>query len=122
MTTVEGGTGADVNVNVNLEQGVSTTTYMSLKSPPVLGNNTDYEMWKKELALWQICCNYEKKKQGPAVVLSLQGSAKEAALEMEVSVLNSDEGLDELLATLDGLYLKDESQRKYVSLKSLEPV
>lgn len=122
MTTAGGGGtgGADVNVNVNLENGVSATTYMSLKSPPVLNNDTDYEMWKKELALWEICCNYEKKKQGPAVALSLRGSAKEAALEMEVSVLNSDNGLTELLAVLDGLYLKDENQRKYVSLKALE--
>ena len=110
-TTATGATGTTMS-----------TTFVStnVKNPPALNDGMDYELWKTELALWQICCNYEKSKQGPAVVLSLSGSAKEAALEMEVTVLNADDGVDKLITILDGLYLKDENQRKYVSLKTLE--
>ena len=98
----------------------TTTTFMSVKNPPMLNDSTDYELWKKEVSLWQICSNYDKKTQAPAIVMSLCGNAKEAALEMEIETLNADDGVTELLKVLDGLYLKDENQRKYVSLKSLE--
>ena len=98
----------------------TTTKFISVKNPPVLTDSVDYELWKKEIALWQLCSNCDKKMQAPAIVMSLSGSAKEAALEMEIETLNSDDGVTELLQILDGLYLKDENQRKYVSLKSLE--
>ena len=98
----------------------TTTKFVSVKNPPVLTDSIDYELWKKEVLLWQILSDCVKKKQAPAIVMSLNGSAKEAALEMEIETLNSDEGVTELFKVLDGLYLKDENQRKYVSLKSFE--
>ena len=97
----------------------TTTKFVSIKNPPVLTDSIDYELWKKEVSLWQICSDCDKKKQAPAIVMSLNGSAKEAALEMEIETLNSDEGVAELFKVLDGLYLKDENQRKYYHLNLL---
>ena len=93
---------------------------VNYKNPPNLTDNIEYELWKKEVSLWKTCCKLEKKEQGPALVLSLQGKAREAALELEVDEMNADDGIDKVVAKLDGLYLKDENQRKYVSLKTYE--
>ena len=47
---------------------------------------------------------------GPACFLSLAGRAREAALQLSVETLNSDEGVTELMKALDSLYLKDKDQ------------
>ena len=53
------------------------------------------------------------KKQTPAIYLSLAGRACEAALQLSVKILNSDEGVTELMKALDSLYLKDKDQFIY---------
>lgn len=98
----------------------SQKTQSNYKSPPNLSDSIEYELWKKEVLLWKTCCKLEKKEQGPALALSLKGKARTAALELEVDTLNADDGVDKLVAKLDGLYLKDENQRKYISMKAYE--
>ena len=92
----------------------------SYKNPPKLNDGVPYEQWTKELKLWAICCKVDKKEQAPAVVLSLEGRAREAALELEITDLNADDGLDKLVKQLDGLFLKDEHQRMYVAYAEFE--
>ena len=92
----------------------------STRNPPAFTDVKQYETWKKEVSLWQICCKLDKKEQAPALALSLTGSGRDAALELGVEELNADDGVAKLLAKLDGLFLKDENQRIYVSLKSFE--
>ena len=43
----------------------------SLRPPPVLDTNVTYEMWKKQLKHWQICCRLDKDQQASELVLSL---------------------------------------------------
>ena len=109
-------TESEVNSNT------TTTVMMStgVRKPPIFLESKSYEVWKKEVQLWKICCRIDKKEQGPALALSLTGSAREAALELEVTELNSDDGVDKLITKLDGLFLKDENQRIYISLKKFE--
>ena len=83
----------------------------SYKNPPKFSAETPYENWVKELKLWSICSKVDKKEQGPAVALTLDGRAKAAVLEMEITDLNADDGLVKLITKLDGLFLKDENQR-----------
>ena len=93
---------------------------ISYKNVPKLSDKIQYEVWVKELKLWSMCCKLEKKEQGPAVVISLEGNARQAALDIDMSVLNSDDGLQAVINKLNGLYLKDENQRIYVALKTFE--
>ena len=93
---------------------------ISYKNVPKLNDKIQYEVWVKELKLWSMCCKLEKKEQGPAVVISLEGNARQAALDIDMSVLNSDDGLQAVINKLNGLYLKDENQRIYVALKTFE--
>ena len=103
--------------------GTSVTTQQVIggsRAPPTLNDSVSYDSWKKQVQLWQICCRLDKKQQAPSLVLSLQGKAREAGLELEVNVLNSDNGMTKLLEKLDGLYLKDENQQLYVCMKKFE--
>ena len=59
----------------------------------------------------------DKSKQGPTVYLSLQGDAREACREI-VGELNSDEGVQRIIESLDAIYLKDETTRAFCALKS----
>ena len=58
--------------------------------------------------------------KGAAVALSLDGRAREAAMELDVGELNSDTGLDQFIEKLDGLFLKDENQRIYRAYSEFE--
>lgn len=92
------------------------------KAPPTLGDNTDmcYENWKKEVQIWQLFTSLEKKKQAPAIFLTLTGQAREAILEMELEVLSSDDGVKELVKKLDSLYLKDSHHSAYEAYEKFE--
>lgn len=122
----EGGTQAQQNVPnatapaVPLVNDTTTREGGSSLKPPRFESSTNYESWKKEIKLWQLCCRLKKDQQGPALALSLQGKAKEAVLELEVEELASNDGVKLLLEKLDGLYKKDENQMIYMSLKSYE--
>ena len=64
--------------------------------------------------------NLITKKQAPAICLSLAGRAREAALQLSVETLNSDEGVTELMKALDSLYLKDKDQLIYEAYDNFE--
>ena len=49
----------------------------------------------------------EKKKQAPAIFLTLTGQAREAILKLEPNTLPVDGGVQNLIKALDNLYLKD---------------
>lgn len=84
-----------------------------IKAPPALREDVPYESWKKEINIWQLFTTLEKKKQGLAIFLSLEGKAREAVLELEIDEMNTDDGVDKVLAQLDKLYLKDKLQLSY---------
>ena len=90
------------------------------KAPPSLDKDISYTKWKKELAIWETFTNLESKKRAPAIFLTLEGQARDAVLEMEIEKLSSDDGVKELLKTLDVLYLKDECTLAYEAYESFE--
>ena len=53
------------------------------------------------------------KKQGPAIFLTLKGNAQEAILELDIDKINVDNGVDNIIAKLDTLYLRDKVQTAY---------
>ena len=98
-----------------------TTAMTTYKVPPKFTENLSYETWVKEVKLWAICnSKVAKKELGPALVLSLEGRAREAALELDISVLNADDGLDKVIGQLDGLYLRDTNQLTYAAYSEFE--
>ena len=56
----------------------------SFKAPPALSKSTSYENWNKEIKVWQKLTELSGSKQGPAILLSLEGKAKDAVLELDI--------------------------------------
>ena len=90
------------------------------KASPLLKDDSNCELWKKEIKLWKTFTDLDAEKQGPAICLSLTGKAREAALELLVEDLSSETGVVQLLAQLDELYLNDKVQLAYTAYDSFE--
>ena len=90
------------------------------KAPPVLNSAIPYSTWKRELAIWQAFTNIAKSKQAPAIFLTLSGEAREAAGEIQLDLLVCDDGVKNLLDTLDKMYLKDETIVAYEAFEKLK--
>ena len=102
------------------EGAVSSAGTGGVSRPPVLSDTVDYEQWKKEIAMWQLCCKYSKTQQGPALALSLQDKARDAVLELKLEDISKETGVTLILTTLDGIFLKDVNQRMFVAMKMFE--
>ena len=89
------------------------------KNPPKFEEDC-YERWKNELEIWQLVTDLEKKKQALAVTLSLTGKAREAALNIKAEDLNSDEGMNTLIETLDKLFLQETIDSAYDAYKNFD--
>ena len=46
------------------------------KNPPVLSETKSYQQWSKQLNIWQMITDVDKKKIALVVILSLSGKAK----------------------------------------------
>ncbi|KAK4311282.1 hypothetical protein Pmani_017216 [Petrolisthes manimaculis] len=82
--------------------------------PPVFGGDKGYERWKTELEAWQLVTNVEKKKQAITVALSFpEGSEVRDRVfnEIEITVLNADDGMKALLQQMDTWYKKDKDKQ-----------
>ena len=116
----DGNTDGSSTTTTTSDRTHTTSSRGSSRAPPVLDDKMTYEMWKKQLQLWQICSRLDKDQQASELILSLSGKAREAALEMDITEIHVDDGVDNVIKKLDGLFLKDENQLIYVSLKKFE--
>ena len=90
------------------------------KTPPVLSKASSYEDYKKLLELWTKFSSLDKNEQGTAVLLSLEGKAQEAVLELDSDVITSDDGVSKIIDRLDKIYLQDTLIKKYEALDNFE--
>ena len=82
------------------------------KCPPVFKEDeTDYEQWKKDVDLWTVITDLEKKNQAIVIHGSLSGRARDASSELTKAELNAEDGVDKLLTRLDRVFLQDKNWR-----------
>ena len=86
--------------------------------PPLVPEK--YTSWRKEMVLWEMATNVEKKKMAPTVFLTLTGKAREAVLEMEAATLNENDGLEKLFTKLDDLFKEDKTQAALICYDKFE--
>ena len=60
------------------------------KAPPALTKDITYATWKKEISIWQLFTSLERKKQAPAIFLSLSSQTREIVLELKLDNLNDE--------------------------------
>ena len=64
----------------------------NIKSPPSLSNSKAYIDWLKLIDIWRKFTNLEPGKQGPAIVLSLEG---------DTAVISGTDGVDKIIEQLN---------------------
>ena len=89
----------------------------SSKMPPVLKDEVDYNLWKNDIKVWSVFTDLEKKRIGPAIYLSLEGKARDVVRDVDMDLLTSDTGYDEIIKVLDSVFLKDKNTRSYLAFK-----
>ena len=69
------------------------------------------EKWAHETEIWQWQCltGVNKKKQGPAIYLSLDDKIRKTCSNIQVKDLNIDDGIDILITKSKSLFAKDKS-------------
>ena len=90
------------------------------KAPPTLGKDSLYVNWKKEIKIWEAFMPVPEEKQVPAIFMALTIEAREAILNMDVEKLIEKTGVNDLMAELDKMYLKDESSQAYEAYETFE--
>ena len=88
--------------------------------PPILKSEEDFEDWECENKIWQCVTDLEKKKQVPAIYLSLKGQARQCCDDIKVETLHSDSGIDELIKKLKTLYDKYADKAAFVAYEEFE--
>ena len=103
------------------ERGYSLSMANAMKTPPVFNENeTDYEVWKKDLDLWCSFTDLPKSKMAIAVHLSLSGRARQATSEISVNDMKGDKGIDMVLQKLDRVFLQDKNWRAFNNYLAFE--
>ena len=88
--------------------------------PPTLNDDVDFDEWEREIEIWQIATDVDKKKQGARIYLSLQGKARENCRNIEAKSLEGDGGVKVLLDKLKALYAKDAAQALFQIIEEFE--
>ena len=91
----------------------------SYKTPPEFVGKT-YEVWRREVTLWQHVTDLKKDKQAAAVALSLKGALRDIAISMNLNELNTDDGMSILLAELDKHFKKEACDLAFDAYKKFE--
>ncbi|ESP03465.1 hypothetical protein LOTGIDRAFT_171402 [Lottia gigantea] len=92
----------------------------SYKNPPYFGPDTVYDTWKNELEIWRRVTDLDADKQALAITLSLTGRARERAVQIPADYLDSERGIDILIAKLDDIFKKETKDATYEAYLSFE--
>ena len=68
-----------------------------LMAPPVFNEEEDYMAWKNDIEVWQMYTDLDRKKQGPAVYLSLTDRAREVVRSIKPAELAENDGLKKII-------------------------
>ena len=90
------------------------------KAPPKLSTCKSYNDWVKLINIWLALTPLEKSKQGPALVLSLEGKAQEVALQLNSNEISDEAGAQNIITKLNSLYKKDALIEKFNDVESYE--
>lgn len=91
----------------------------SMKWPPKLDDDTDYEAWKEDILMWCDLTDIPEEKQALAIHLALTGQAHTATGQIGRENLKKKGGVKVLLEKLDTLYLADKGSRQFAAFNEL---
>ena len=71
------------------------------KSPTLLSKSKSYDDWLKLITIWQQFTTLELEKQGPAIVLSIEGETQDAVLKLEPNQIPDRDGVKTIIDRLN---------------------
>ena len=89
----------------------------SIKNPPQLTDETNYEDWKNDLRIWQMFTEMEKKRQGPALYLSLTKTQQECCRMLDPDAIGTEGGFKLITDRLDQVYDEDVDLRTFTAFE-----
>ena len=92
----------------------------SYKTPPVWASDTPYDIWENEICEWEMVTDLAKRKQEPAVALTLLWRRRDDVLETSAAELGSEDGLDQLLAKLKDVFGQETIDQSYEAYEVFE--
>ena len=92
----------------------------SSKKPPLLSHQKSYSDWVRLVNIWSKFTDLNAEKQGPALVMALEGKALDAILELTDDEIASARGVKRILEKLDSIYKKDKLNEKFTDLECFE--
>ena len=95
---------------------------MGQEKIPKLDDESDYEVWKKKVLIWQSCTSTPLKQQAGKLIMNMSGKAEEVAIHLNTERLasetNGSTGVEYLISELDKIIEKDSTQEFYSRVKS----
>ena len=88
--------------------------------PPVLTEDRPYADWVRLVRWWKKGSSLTPDKQGPELARSLKGKALDAVLELSDNTINSDDGVDHIIAKLDVVFKKNTLLQKIEDIEKFE--
>ena len=88
--------------------------------PPILFEGQSYTKWKNNVEIWSNSLNLNIEKQAVILASSLNGLAKEAAMEIDFDKLSCCKGMDTLINKLDSIFYIGNFYNLYKYFKKIE--
>ena len=91
------------------------------KAPPNFSKAKSYSDWIRFVRLWTKFTDLDPTRQGPAIVMTLEGKALDTILELDDSEISGKEGVNKIINSLSNLYKIVKLNEKFKDLEKFEP-
>ena len=85
---------------------------------PVLDEKTIYSDWKKRVAWWETATSVKPEARAATLIMNMFGKPEEVAIQLDSTTLSVDGGVKLLIAEMDKLYEKDQTQSIFTAIDS----
>ena len=92
----------------------------SNKTPPLFNKSKSYSDWVRLVKLWTKFTDLKPTRQGPALVMSLEGKALDTISKLDDKDISHEDGVTLIINKLNKLYKKDELNEKFEDLEKFE--
>ena len=83
---------------------------------PVLNERINYDDWKRRVDWWQKATSVKPEARAATLIMNMSGKPEEVAIQLNETELSVDDGVKLLIAELDKLYEKDQTQSIFTAI------
>ena len=88
--------------------------------PPKLRDGDDFEDWLRDVEIWKLGTNIDKKQWGAVTYMALEGKAKRCCKNIPISQIEGEGGYKNVITKLKALYGIDEGLQRFLAIERFE--